>query len=139
MGRHVPQAKKPRFAKRQIGVFACTQNYTKRISNRFPSPCAVLASAAIEGIVCPFSMAADIRLTKPCALRQLRWRQVFFIPCAKNHHHPLIARFILIPFLFEMQREIIIERRGILEYTLSLVPQKGVSIEPAASIYSSFP
>ena len=77
-------------------------------------------------------MAADIRLTKPCALRQLRLRQVFFVPCMKNHQHPLIARFILIPFFFEMRREIIIERRGILEY---IVPQKGVSIGPAASIY----
>lgn len=64
-------------------------------------------------------MAADIRLTMPCALRQLRLRQVFFIPCSQNHPHHLIACFILIPFLFEMRREII-ERRGILEYTLSL-------------------
>lgn len=46
-------------------------------------------------------MAADIRLTKPCALRQLRLRQVFFIPCVKNHHQ-LIARFILILFFFEI-------------------------------------
>lgn len=50
----------------------------------------------------PLLDAADIRLTKPCTLRQLRWCQVFFIPGAKNHHHPLIARFILIPFFFEI-------------------------------------
>ena len=30
-------------------------------------------------------------------------RQVFFIPCAKNHYHQLIARFILIPFFFEIR------------------------------------
>ena len=32
------------------------RNYTKRISSRFPSPCAILASVAMEGIDCPFSM-----------------------------------------------------------------------------------
>ena len=47
-------------------------------------------------------MAADIRLTKPCALRQLRLRQVFFVPCMKNHQYSLIARYILIPFFFEI-------------------------------------
>ena len=30
-------------------------------------------------------------------------RQVFLIPCVKNHHHQLIARFILIPFFLEIR------------------------------------
>lgn len=51
----------------------------------------------------PFLNTADIRLPKSCALRELRLRQVFLISCAKDHHHQLVARFILISFFFEIR------------------------------------